>query len=181
MRHSGTVVLWACVSALVILVITLPINLQTQLVASIAVVTFMAVIKVLRAEGIWRLIALAFGTAIVLRYVYWRTTSTLPPLNQLENFIPGFLLYLAEMYSVMMLALSLFVVALPLPSRKGSVTPLERLPSVDVFVPSYNEDIGLLANTLAAAKAMDYPADKMTIWLLDDGGTEQKSTPRPAT
>lgn len=174
MRHSGTVILWACVSALVILVITLPINLQTQLVASIAVVTFMAVIKVLRAEGIWRLIALAFGTAIVLRYVYWRTTSTLPPLNQLENFIPGFLLYLAEMYSVMMLALSLFVVALPLPSRKGSVTPLERLPSVDVFVPSYNEDIGLLANTLAAAKAMDYPADKMTIWLLDDGGTEQK-------
>jgi cellulose synthase (UDP-forming) len=119
MRHSGTVILWACVSALVILVITLPINLQTQLVASIAVVTFMAVIKVLRAEGIWRLIALAFGTAIVLRYVYWRTTSTLPPLNQLENFIPGFLLYLAEMYSVMMLALSLFVVALPLPSRKG--------------------------------------------------------------
>ena len=96
MRHFGTIILWALVSALVILVITLPINLQTQLIASIAVVTFMAVIKVLRAEGIWRLIALAFGTAVVLRYVYWRTTSTLPPLNQLENFIPGFLLYLGK-------------------------------------------------------------------------------------
>ncbi len=77
MRHTGTIILWALVSALVILVITLPINLQTQLVASIAVVTFVAVIKVLRAEGTWRLIALAFGTAVVLRYVYWRTTSTL--------------------------------------------------------------------------------------------------------
>ena len=174
MRHAGTVILWALVSALVILVITLPINLQTQLIASIAVVTFMALIKVLRAEGIWRLIALAFGTAVVLRYVYWRTTSTLPPLNQIENFIPGFLLYLAEMYSVMMLALSLFVVAMPLPPRKSRTAEQERLPSVDVFVPSYNEDMSLLANTLAAAKAMDYPADKMTVWLLDDGGTEQK-------
>ncbi|UDF28870.1 UNVERIFIED_ORG: UDP-forming cellulose synthase catalytic subunit [Roseateles sp. XES5] len=174
MRHTGTIILWALVSALVILVITLPINLQTQLIASMAVVTFMAIIKVLRADGIWRLIALAFGTAVVLRYVYWRTTSTLPPLNQLENFIPGFLLYLAEMYSVMMLALSLFVVAMPLPPRKSRKAADGKLPSVDVFVPSYNEDIGLLANTLAAARAMDYPADKMTVWLLDDGGTEQK-------
>jgi cellulose synthase (UDP-forming) len=147
MRHSGTVILWALVSALVILVITLPINLQTQLVASIAVVTFMAVIKVLRAEGTWRLIALAFGTAVVLRYVYWRTTSTLPPVNQLENFIPGFLVYLAEMYSVMMLALSLFVVAMPMPPRKSRTAVDGRLPSVDVFVPSYNEDTALLANT----------------------------------
>ena len=174
MRHFGTIILWAMVSALVILVITLPISLQTQLIASIAVVTVMAVIKVLRAEGIWRLIALAFGTAVVLRYVYWRSTSTLPPLNQLENFIPGFLLYLAEMYSVMMLALSLFVVAMPLPSRKSRTAEKGKLPSVDVFVPSYNEDIGLLANTLAAAKAIDYPAEKLTVWLLDDGGTEQK-------
>ena len=174
MRHSGTVILWALVSALVILVITLPINLQTQLVASIAVVTFMAVIKILRAQGTWRLIALAFGTAVVLRYVYWRTTSTLPPVNQLENFIPGFLVYLAEMYSVMMLALSLFVVAMPMPPRKRRIAVDGRLPSVDVFVPSYNEDTALLANTLAAAKTMDYPADKLTVWLLDDGGTEQK-------
>ena len=43
-----------------------------------------------------------------------------------------------------------------------------------MFVPSYNEDAGLLGNTLAAAKAMDYPADKLHVWLLDDGGTLQK-------
>jgi len=38
MRYTGTIMLWALVSALVILVITLPINLQTQLIASIAVI-----------------------------------------------------------------------------------------------------------------------------------------------
>ncbi|WP_426239164.1 UDP-forming cellulose synthase catalytic subunit [Pararhizobium sp. DWP1-1-3] len=176
MRKASIILFWAIASLCVIALVTLPINLQTQLIASIAVVTFMAVLKILRAEGTWRLTALAFGTAIVMRYVYWRTTSTLPPVNQLENFIPGFLLYLAEMYSVMMLALSLFVVSMPLPSRPSRAASGGKYPSVDVYVPTYNEDTHLLANTLAAAKALDYPADKLTVWLLDDGGTLQKRT-----
>ena len=48
------------------------------------------------------------------------------------------------------------------------------MPTVDVFVPSYNEDRDLLARTLAAAKGINYPPDKLTVFLLDDGGTEQK-------
>jgi cellulose synthase (UDP-forming) len=176
MRKASIILFWGIASLCVIALVTLPINLQTQLIASIAVVTFMAVLKILKAEGTWRLTALAFGTAIVMRYVYWRTTSTLPPVNQLENFIPGFLLYLAEMYSVMMLALSLFVVSMPLPSRPSRAASEGKYPSVDVYVPTYNEDSHLLANTLAAAKAMDYPAEKLTVWLLDDGGTLQKRT-----
>jgi len=174
MSKISTVTLWALVTLCIIAVITLPISLQTQLIASITVVTPMAIIKILKAQENWRLIALAFGTAVVLRYVYWRTTSTLPPINQLENFIPGFLLYLAEMYSVAMLALSLFVVAKPLPHRPSRAADLKVFPKVDVFVPSYNEDPALLANTLAAARSMDYPADKLVVWLLDDGSTEQK-------
>ena len=174
MKSVATIVFWICISLAMIAIITLPINLQTQLIASISVVTIMAVIKIIKLEGTWRLIALAFGTAIVMRYIYWRTTSTLPPVNQIENFIPGFLLYLAEVYSVGMLALSLFVVAMPMPSRPSRAAAIDYFPHVAVFVPSYNEESGLLANTLAAACAMDYPADKIDIWLLDDGGTLQK-------
>ncbi|QFY62862.1 UDP-forming cellulose synthase catalytic subunit (plasmid) [Rhizobium grahamii] len=174
MHKARSILIWALVSLCVIVLITLPVNLQTQLIASISVVACMAIIKGLNGGGTWRLVALAFGTAIVLRYVYWRTTNTLPPINQLENFIPGLLLYLAEMYSVAMLALSLFIVATPLPPRPSRAAKLERFPHVDVFVPSYNEDAHLLANTLSAAKAMDYPADKLHVWLLDDGGTLQK-------
>ncbi|KQV70199.1 UDP-forming cellulose synthase catalytic subunit [Rhizobium sp. Root1220] len=174
MHKARSILMWAVVSLAVIALITLPVNLQTQLIASITVVAIMAIIKGLKAEGTWRLVALAFGTSIVLRYVYWRTTNTLPPLNQLENFIPGLLLYLAEMYSVVMLALSLFIVATPLPSRPSRAANEARFPHVDVFVPSYNEDAHLLANTLSAAKAMDYPAEKLHVWLLDDGGTLQK-------
>ncbi len=166
--------LWLFVSACVLLIITLPVSLQTHLIATAISLALLATIKSLNGKGAWRLIGLGFGTAIVLRYVYWRTTSTLPPVNQLENFIPGFLLYLAEMYSVVMLALSLVIVSMPLPSRKGRPGSPGYVPTVDVFVPTYNEDAELLANTLAAAKNMDYPADKFTVWLLDDGGTVQK-------
>ena len=75
---------------------------------------------------------------------------------------------------VLILVVSLIINADPL-DRK----PLEReaddaLPTVDVFIPTYNEDEYILATTIAAAKSMDYPAAKLTVWLLDDGGTDQK-------
>ncbi len=175
MLRVGMTLLWILASILAIGVITLPVSLQAQLFAVLFVLGVMVILKTLDLGGVWRLVALALGTSIVLRYVYWRTTSTLPPVNQLENFIPGFLLYLAEMYSVFMLALSLFVVAAPVPPRPSrSLTPGRKPPSVDVFVPTYNEPTKLLANTLASALAMNYPADRFTVWLLDDGGTDQK-------
>ena len=174
MHRARSVFLWAIVAIFEIVLITLPVSLQAQLIAGISVVTLMGVIKILNAQGTWRLVSLALGTGIVLRYVYWRTTETLPPIDQIQDFVPGMLLYLAEMYNVLMLALSLFIVAMPLPPRPSPKDVVEDLPDVDVFIPSYNEDAKLLANTLAAAKAMDYPAEKLHVWLLDDGGTFQK-------
>ncbi len=170
-----TVIFWFIVALSVLFFVTQPVSLQAHLVAALLAAAMIMVLKWLRPEGVWRHVALALGTAVVLRYVYWRTTSTLPPITQPENFIPGILLYSAEMYSVAMLGLSLFAVLDPLPSRKPPAEISDAdLPTVDVFVPSYNEHEELLGTTLAAAKAMDYPADKFTVWLLDDGGTDQK-------
>ncbi|MGF9758792.1 UDP-forming cellulose synthase catalytic subunit [Microvirga sp. 0TCS3.31] len=180
MRAGLIVALWAVAAILIVSLVVLPISLQAHLVAGLTVVACMIIIKFFRAQGIWRQIALALGTAIVLRYVFWRTTSTIPPITEVANFIPGFLLYLAEMYSVMMLFLSLFVVSSPMPSRKAPQIDPHNLPTVDVFVPSYNEGADLLATTLAAAKAMTYPEDKLTVWLLDDGGTDEKCSSQNA-
>jgi len=174
MKKGFIVAFWGVAAALIFLLVALPINLQAHLIAGLVVVSCMIVLKFFKAQGIWRLFGLALGTAIVLRYVFWRTTSTLPPITEIGNYIPAILLYCAEMYCVVMLFLSLFVVSSPLPSRRAPRLDPESAPSVDVFVPSYNEDADLLATTLAAAKAMSYPAGKMTVWLLDDGGTDQK-------
>jgi cellulose synthase (UDP-forming) len=174
MRKGLIVAFWAMAAAIVIVLVALPISLQAHLIAGLVAVATMIVLKFFRAQGIWRLIALALGTAIVLRYVFWRTTSTLPPVEEIANFIPALVLYIAEMYCVLMLFLSLFVVSNPLRSRKPPQIDHKDLPTVDVFVPSYNEGADLLAMTLAAARAMSYPADKLTIWLLDDGGTDEK-------
>lgn len=175
MNRVATIAIWVAVSVVMFAIITLPVSLEVHLVTAVLLITAMAVIKTLRLEGNWRLLLLTFGTIIVLRYAYWRTTSTLPPLSEWADFIPGFILYLAEMYCIMMLFLSLFVVIRPLPLRPSiRLGPDDPVPFVDVFIPSYNEDYELLAGTLAAAKAMDYPADRFTVWLLDDGGTEEK-------
>ena len=174
MRTASYVIFWAIATAIVVALITTPISLQAHLIAGTIVVGAMILLKFLRPYGVWRLIALGLGTAIVLRYVYWRTTSTLPPVNQLEDFIPGLILYLAELYNIGMLFLSLFVVAMPLPRRKSAPPIPADAPTVDVFVPSYNEEPELLATTLSAALAMDYPAGRLAVYLLDDGGTDEK-------
>ena len=175
-------IFWILAAICVLFIVSQPISLQAHFTAGILVMGAIILLKLLRPEGVWRNIALALGSAIVLRYIYWRTTSTLPPVSQWEYFIPGLMLDLAELYCVGMLALSLFTVSAPLPSR-----PLTKrqddalLPTVDVFIPSYNEDFDLLGTTLAAAKAMDYPPDKFTVWLLDDGGTDEKCESEDAT
>jgi len=174
MRTALYVTVWAIVATAVVALVTLPISLQAHLIAGTIVVAAMILLKFLRPLGVWRLIALGLGTAIVLRYLYWRTTSTLPPVNQIEDFIPALILYLAELYNIGMLFLSLFVVSMPLPSRKAPPLDSANAPTVDVFVPTYNEDADLLATTLAAALAMDYPAGRMRVYLLDDGGTDEK-------
>ncbi|MBB3773347.1 cellulose synthase (UDP-forming) [Angulomicrobium tetraedrale] len=175
MRKAWVAGLWAIASLIVVFLITLPISLQAHLIAGCIVVLAMIVLKTFGPPvGIFRMIALALGTAIVLRYVYWRTTSTLPPITELGNFTIGFMLYIGEMYSVFMLFLSLFVVSSPMPERKAPPIPEGEVPKVDIFVPSYNEDPDLLASTLSAALSIDYPVDRFTVWLLDDGGTDQK-------
>lgn len=166
--------LWLASSLVLIGLLAQPISMSTHLAVGLVAIAAIAVIKMFKPMGLWRSIFLAFGTAVVLRYVYWRTTSSLPPVEPLANFIPGIILYVAEIYSVGILAISLFVVSDPLKRPPAPRLSDDELPTVDVFIPTYNEDKALLAMTVAAARGMDYPDGKLTIYLLDDGGTDQK-------
>ena len=165
---------WAAAVASIFTLATLPIGIDAQLMVALACVGSMLLLWHAPRRGIFKHVFLALGTFVVLRYVYWRTTSTLPPLSSPVDFGFGLALYLAEMYCVLVLAMSLFIIADPVERGDAPAVADDDLPTVDVFVPSYNEDAELLAGTLAAAKSMDYPPDKLTVYLLDDGGTDAK-------
>lgn len=154
----------------------MPLSLQAQLVLSLAALGVMFFGMTRPDNTVFRFVTFVFCAVLALRYAYWRTTETLPVFSEPLNFIPGLLLYIAEMYCLLMLAVSFFMLADPIKRVAPKVRSLEELPTVDVFIPTYNEDPELLASTLAAAKSMIYPRDKLTIWLLDDGGTQAKRT-----
>lgn len=164
-------------------ILWLPMSLQAQLVLSLTILALMLLFMTRPDSKTLRQLSFVFAGIIALRYAYWRTTETLPDFAEPINFIPGLVLYVAEMYCLIMLAVNFFIVADPLKRERPEMPDEANLPTVDVFVPSYNEAPDLLALTLAAAKALDYPKDKLAVYLLDDGGTDAKcghSDPRVA-
>lgn len=175
MNHRGLALAWIGMLAFLLLIAIQPVGLTAQFTFAIIGVLFMCLVRVLRLGGIWIHMLLAVSAAIVFRYIYWRVTDTIPPISDPLNFVFGSLLLLAEIYSVGMLALSFFIVADPINRPHAAVQNRNgEAPTVDVFVPSYNEDLDIVGTTLAAAKNLDYPADKLNIYLLDDGGTDEK-------
>ncbi|ALN73084.1 UDP-forming cellulose synthase catalytic subunit [Aureimonas sp. AU20] len=178
MRTMATGALWLFTAVLSLFLIAQPVGVDTQLALAACAISVSLAIYLLRLQGVWRTVFLAIATVVVLRYAYWRTTTTLPSPDDLLNFIPAIILYLAEMYYIVLLGTNLFVVADPMKRPPAPQVPDDALPRVDIFVPSYNESAEILALTLSSAKALDYPAHKLQVYLLDDGGTQEKRTAR---
>ena len=76
----------------------------------------------------------------------------------------GLLLVAAEVYAALVLLLGYFQTAWPL-KRKPLPLPADRSqwPTVDVFIPTYNEPLSVVKPTIYAALALDYPSDKLAI------------------
>ncbi|MGB3492625.1 MAG: UDP-forming cellulose synthase catalytic subunit [Elainellaceae cyanobacterium] len=105
-----------------------------------------------------------------LRYLYYRTSYTLN-LDGWVNGIFSLLLYTAELYAIATLMLSYFQ-TLKLRDREAidlSTIPQEYWFNVDVYIPTYNEDVEIVRKTVLAALALDYPQEKKQVYVLDDG------------
>ncbi len=174
MPPIATSLSWALATVAMVGLATAPIGVTAELAVGSAVIVAMFAVRRMGSGPVQRHVYLALGTLIVLRYVWWRTTETLPPVDDIVGFSAGLTLYLAEMFCVGMLFISLFVIADPLRRPPARRLKDEDCPSVDVYVPTYNESSDLIAATLAAATTMDWPADRLRVYLLDDGGTDQK-------
>jgi cellulose synthase (UDP-forming) len=119
----------------------------------------------------WRFVYMVIALFLAMRYMGWRTFETLIYTNALD-FLGMTLLYLAEVYSLVVYFLQLFVNFWPL-KREHVPLPADRSlwPSVDILIPTYTEDEEIVRLTALAATQIDYPKDKLRIYILDDGGT----------
>ncbi|MGO8833488.1 MAG: UDP-forming cellulose synthase catalytic subunit [Roseiarcus sp.] len=166
--------LWAVATGVTILVASLPLGVEAQLVLATGALAAMLAIKLVNIKGLLRPVFLGLGTFVILRYLLWRLAYTLPPIDSPLDFAAGFVLVAAECYCVAMLFLSLFTVADPITRPAAPRVSDDEAPTVDVFIPTYDESIEIVAPTVAAAKRMIYPDGKLNVFLLDDGGTEEK-------
>ena len=156
-------------------VAAVPLSLRAQAVLVATLLLIMVIIKIGSGMDKWRLLFMVLGGFVVARYIIWRTIETIPFEAPWPTFIPGILLYFAEIYAILVLLIGFFSIARPARWRTPDLpADPDSFPTVDVFVPTYNEDPELLQTTLAACRQMRYPEDKLRVYLLDDGGTAQK-------
>lgn len=118
---------------------------------------------------------------VTLRYLYYRTFNTLN-LDGWLNSIFSLMLYAAELYAIMTLLLAYFQ-TLRIRERTPidlAAVPLDQWPKVDIYIPTYNEEVEIVRKTALAALAIDYPDNKKQVYVLDDGRAEKYRKRRAA-
>ena len=115
------------------------------------------------------LVLVVLSVMITSRYLFWRATETLEFETALQSIL-GTLLFGAELFAGALMTLSYLQTSYPL-NRKPVPMPVnpDDWPTVDIYIPSYNESLDLVRPTVLAAMNMDYPREKLNVWILDDG------------
>ncbi|MBD2022063.1 UDP-forming cellulose synthase catalytic subunit [Leptolyngbya sp. FACHB-36] len=169
-------VLWMCVP-----LVTTRLAIWEQ--AVVAMILIGLGLLVLRAEEkledsriseYLHLFLISLSVLTTLRYFYYRTQYTLN-FDGWQDTIFCVLLYVAELYAIGTLLLAYFQ-TLKLKERQPvdlSSIPQEQWFSVDIYIPTYNEDVEIVRKTTLAALAINYPADKKQVYILDDGRAEK--------
>lgn len=154
------------------LCITTPFNTISQLVfVSLLLVTALIVRRI--PGQVVTLLLMVLSLTASTRYLWWRITSTLNWDNTFD-LAWGILLILAEIYTWLILLFGYIQTAWPLKRPPVALPPDTSLwPTVDVFIPTYNEPLKVVKPTVLAAMAMDWPREKLRIHLLDDGRREE--------
>lgn len=150
-------------------------NNNAQALIAYATVLFFITALVFKFTQRVRLILLILALLVSWRYIFWRMSETII-YSGFFDIIGTILLLIAELYGIVISSFGIFT-SLNLLDRKPidiSNIPIAQLPSVDVMIPTYNEDFDIVIDTALAASMMNYPDEKLRICILDDGGTEQK-------
>ncbi len=142
--------------------------------AGAVVVALVVAVLAARTSAIaGRRVALVLIAVTTTIYVTWRLLETIPT-DSIWSSIAGVTLITAELIGAVQL-IATFAISWRTSSRSVSSTPLStdpsRLPSVDIFITTYDESIAVLEPTVAGAVGIRYPGE-LTVYLCDDGSRE---------
>lgn len=156
------------VAPVAVLVVITPMDNQKQYIFGLISIALLFMMGRSKKRSI-TIVMMVMSFMMSTRYMYFRLTQTLYFSSEVETIL-GMALFCAEVYVWIMLLLGYLQALWPL-ERK--IVPLpenqDEWPTVDIYIPSYNESLDVVRDTVLAAQCIDYPADKMKIYLLDDG------------
>lgn len=180
--HWGLLV-WSGAFIFFIYAATLPLSTESQSALAWALIPLLYIIqanfdRIERRLGDYlkfiRIIVVFLAVFVTLRYISWRIGSTIG-YHDPFSLLGALLLLAAELYGIGIYFLGAYVNIFPIHRQPVPLTGDPDLwPTVDILVPSYNEDAEMLEITLLAATQIRYPKHRFKVYLCDDGGTVQR-------
>lgn len=167
-RHFFSTIVVVFSGLVFLLLVVTRFSFEVQLVFSI--VALMVAYLLRRRDADIARMALVFMTIVIsTRYIYWRYTDTLQ-FSDPGSLVVGYALFGAELYAFVVLLLGYVQTAAPL-NRKPCALPNDTSlwPTVDLYIPTYNEPLHVVKSTILAAQNIDWPKNKLKIYVLDDG------------
>lgn len=156
---------------LLVLVVSTPLDQQAQLVFGAGLLAAALLLDRLQSKLVTVILA-TMSVLVSTRYMVWRLSRTISPEWSLDFTLAAILLA-AEIYAFAILLLGYLQTIYPL-KRRPVPLPAEpnTWPTVDIFIPTYNEPLDVVRATVLAAKTVDWPAAKRNVFILDDGRRE---------
>jgi cellulose synthase (UDP-forming) len=162
------------------LVAIIPMTWQQQAVFGVLVVATAFLIDRRKRGQIATILLVLLCLCATTRYAYWRSATLWKYLHSpwghvgMAGAVLMVILLAAELYTFVILVLGFFQSIAPL-QRPPLLMPDDPAswPGVDVLIPTFNESLDVVRYTVLAALQMDWPAEKLNVILLDDGGRSE--------
>jgi cellulose synthase (UDP-forming) len=112
-----------------------------------------------------RKLVLTVSLFLYARYMLWRLLYTIPT-DDIAAMVLGSVVYLAELYGLCQFCFYTYQSWSP---TERTPPPITTYPTVDIMVTVVDEPLSILRQTLLSCLAQEYPRDRFTVHVLDDG------------